>query len=37
MSWLAFAFSGPILWAISTHIDKYLVEKYLLMIATTRS
>jgi drug/metabolite transporter (DMT)-like permease len=28
MSWLAFAFSGPILWAISTHIDKYLVEKY---------
>jgi len=26
--WLIFAFSGPILWAISTHIDKYLVEKY---------
>jgi uncharacterized membrane protein len=28
MLWLAFAFSGPILWAISTHLDKYLVEKY---------
>jgi len=28
MSWLAFAFSGPILWAVSTHLDKYLVEKY---------
>jgi drug/metabolite transporter (DMT)-like permease len=28
MSWLVFAFSGPILWAASTHIDKYLVEKY---------
>jgi uncharacterized membrane protein len=28
MSWLAFAFSGPILWAISTHLDKYLVERY---------
>jgi len=28
MSWLAFAFSGPILWAISTHLDKYLVEQY---------
>ena len=26
--WLLFAFSGPILWAISTHIDKYLVDKY---------
>ena len=26
--WLFFAFSGPILWATSTHIDKYLVEKY---------
>ena len=26
--WLFFAFSGPILWAASTHIDKYLVEKY---------
>lgn len=28
MSWLVFAFSGPVLWAASTHIDKYLVEKY---------
>lgn len=28
MSWLLFAFSGPLLWATSTHIDKYLVEKY---------
>jgi drug/metabolite transporter (DMT)-like permease len=28
MSWLAFAFSGPVLWAISTHFDKYLVERY---------
>jgi len=28
MSWLIFAFSGPILWAVSTHLDKYLVEKY---------
>ncbi len=28
MSWLAFALSGPILWAISTHLDKYLVECY---------
>jgi len=28
MSWLMFAFSGPILWAISTHLDKYLVDKY---------
>ena len=26
--WLLFAFSGPVLWAISTHIDKYLVDKY---------
>jgi len=26
--WLAFAFSGPVLWAISTHFDKYLVERY---------
>jgi drug/metabolite transporter (DMT)-like permease len=26
--WLLFAFSGPILWAVSTHIDKYLVDKY---------
>ena len=28
MSWLVFAFSGPLLWSVSTHIDKYLVEKY---------
>ncbi|HVW66254.1 MAG TPA: DMT family transporter [Candidatus Peribacteraceae bacterium] len=28
MTWLLFAFSGPLLWAASTHIDKYLVEKY---------
>jgi uncharacterized membrane protein len=28
VSWLFFAFSGPVLWAISTHVDKYLVEKY---------
>lgn len=28
MLWLLFAFSGPILWALSTHIDKYLVERY---------
>jgi hypothetical protein len=28
MSWLVFAFSGPVLWAISTHFDKYLVEQY---------
>lgn len=26
--WLAYAFSGPLLWAVSTHIDKYLVDKY---------
>jgi drug/metabolite transporter (DMT)-like permease len=26
--WLVFAFSGPVFWAISTHIDKYLVDKY---------
>jgi drug/metabolite transporter (DMT)-like permease len=28
MSWLIFAFSGPVLWAASTHMDKYLVERY---------
>jgi drug/metabolite transporter (DMT)-like permease len=28
MSWLIYAFSGPFLWALSTHIDKYLVERY---------
>ena len=26
--WLLFALSGPILWAASTHIDKYLVDRY---------
>lgn len=26
--WLIFAFSGPVLWAASTHIDKYLVERF---------
>lgn len=28
MSWILLAFLGPVLWAASTHIDKYLVEKY---------
>ncbi len=28
MSWLLFAFSGPVFWALSTHVDKYLVERY---------
>lgn len=28
MSWLLYAFAGPVLWAISTHFDKYLVERY---------
>jgi uncharacterized membrane protein len=28
MSWLVFAFSGPVLWAISIHLDKYLVTRY---------
>lgn len=28
MAWLLLAFSGPILWAASTHLDKYLVERY---------
>ena len=26
--WLLYAFSGPVMWAISTHIDKFLVDKY---------
>ncbi|HEX4533964.1 MAG TPA: DMT family transporter [Rhizomicrobium sp.] len=26
--WLALAFCGPVLWAASTHIDKYLVERF---------
>jgi len=28
MSWLPFALSGPVLWAISVHLDKYLVERF---------
>jgi uncharacterized membrane protein len=28
MSWLLFAFSGPVLWAISVHLDKYIVERF---------
>ena len=28
MSWLLFALCGPIFWAISVHLDKYLVERY---------
>jgi drug/metabolite transporter (DMT)-like permease len=26
--WLLFALSGPVLWAVSTHIDKFLVDRY---------
>ena len=26
--WLLYAFTGPLLWAVSTHIDKFLVDKY---------
>lgn len=26
--WLLLAFSGPVLWAVSTHIDKYLVDQF---------
>jgi drug/metabolite transporter (DMT)-like permease len=26
--WLLFAFIGPVAWATSTHIDKYLVDRY---------
>ena len=26
--WLLLAFTGPVLWAASTHIDKYLVERF---------
>src|SRR5437764_11376847 len=26
--WLLFAFSGPVLWAVSVHLDKYLVNRY---------
>lgn len=28
MLWLSFAFAAPVLWAVSTHIDKYLVDRY---------
>ena len=28
MSWLVFALAGPVLWAISVHLDKYLVERF---------
>src|SRR5690348_16838186 len=28
MKWLLFAFSGPLFWAASTHVDKYLVDRY---------
>jgi drug/metabolite transporter (DMT)-like permease len=28
MLWMIFALLGPVSWALSTHIDKYLVEKY---------
>jgi len=26
--WLLFALTGPLSWAVSTHIDKYLVDRY---------
>ena len=28
MSWVVYAFSGPVLWAVSVHFDKYLVERF---------
>ncbi len=28
MTWLLFAFSGPVLWAASVHFDKYLVDRF---------
>ena len=28
MNWLVYAFAGPVLWAASTHVDKYLVDRY---------
>jgi drug/metabolite transporter (DMT)-like permease len=28
VSWVVLAFSGPVLWAISVHLDKYLVERF---------
>ena len=27
-NWLLFALSAPVLWAVSIHLDKYLVERY---------
>jgi drug/metabolite transporter (DMT)-like permease len=33
--WLIYAFSGPIFWAVSTHIDKYLVDRYFRHADTT--
>jgi drug/metabolite transporter (DMT)-like permease len=33
--WLLFAFSGPVFWAVSTHIDKYLVDRYFRRSDTT--
>src|ERR1700739_174432 len=27
-NWLLFALSAPVLWAVSIHFDKYLVERY---------
>ena len=27
-AWLPLALTGPVLWAVSTHIDKYLVDRY---------
>jgi drug/metabolite transporter (DMT)-like permease len=42
MTWIFLAFSGPVLWAISMHFDKYLVERFfkkasvaLLLVFTT--
>lgn len=28
MGWLVFAFSGPVLWGLSFHFDKYLIDHY---------
>jgi uncharacterized membrane protein len=28
VSWVVYAFSGPVLWAVSVHFDKYLVERF---------
>ena len=33
--WLLYAFSGPLCWAASTHIDKYLVDRYFRHADTT--